>query len=157
VSNFFDTADLDRQAELDKEQSESGKFDPAPGDTLDAILTKAERFEGGQYDPTIVINLRNVGDEAVGGVEPGKIGYMFLPTVLRRKMLSAAPAVGTAFRLRFEGLTKPEGGGNEYKDWTILTESMSDQAKADRALWDRIDPGKPSASASASDNKEWSF
>jgi hypothetical protein len=160
--SFFDEADLDKQAAADKEASESPKFDPAPGDSINAILTKAEMFTGGQYDPTIVINLRNVGDKAVGGVDAGKIGYLFLPTVLRRKFLEAAPAVGTAFKLRFEGLVSPEGGGNSYKDWTLVTESMSETSKQDRRMWDAINPASvgvatPPAPQQSNTGEGWRF
>jgi hypothetical protein len=160
--SFFDTADLDKQAAADKEASESPKFDPAPGDSVDGILTKAEMFTGGQYAPTIVINFRNVGKKAVGGVDEGKIGYLFLPTVLRRKFLEAAPAVGTAFKLRFEGLVSPEGGGNSYKDWTLVTESMGDTSKQDRRMWDAINPANggvaaPQAQQQSNTGDSWTF
>lgn len=143
--SFFDEADLDQQAEADKEAADSPKFDPAPGDSVNAVLTKAELFIGdGRYAPTIVINFRNVGDKTVGGVEPGKVAYMFLPTVLRRKMIAAAPAVGSAFKLRYEGLTTPEKGGNPYKDYTLITESMQDGADPSKSapqLWTSLSSG----------------
>ena len=160
--SFFDQADLDKQAAADKEASESPKFDPAPGDHVDAVLTKAETFTGGQYAPTIVINFRNVGDKAVGGVEAGTVGYMFLPTVARRKFSEAAPAIGSAFRLRYEGKVTPEKGGNPYKDWTLVTESMQDTSKQDRHLWASIQPEGLSPEAARSqaatvDDSSWKF
>jgi len=120
----------------------------------------------GQYPASIVINLRNVGGEAAGGIEDGKIGYLFIPTVLRRKMLEAAPALGSAFQLRYEGTVKPEGGGNAYKDWTLVTENMLEGAapsKTDQELWNSINPdlrGAPAPqrqSAAQTGSKEWSF
>jgi len=160
--SFFDDADLDAQQAADKEASESPKFDPKAGDTVQAVLTKAEMFSGGQYDPTIVINFRNVGDKEVGGVEAGAIGYLFLPTVLRRKMLEAAPAVGSPFKLRFEGSVTPEKGGNPYKDWTLITGSMEDSTMADRRLWDSIDPGQragsmPTQGGGKQQDSDWKF
>lgn len=143
--SFFDQADLDKQAAVDKEAADSSKFDPSPGDELQGILTKAELFIGdGRYAPTVVINFRNVGSETVGGIEPGKVGYLFLSTVLRRKMLSAQPAIGTAFKLRYEGQVVPEKGGNPYKDWTIVTESMVDEedtSKSSPTMWTAIAAG----------------
>ena len=138
--SFFDGVDMDAQRKADQEASDSPKFDPKPGDMVDAVLTKAEYVPPKQYAASIVINFRNVGDETVGDVEAGKVGYLFLPTVLRRKMLEAAPAIGTAFRLRYEGKVTPESGGNPYKDWTLVTESMEDNSKMDRHLWDSINP-----------------
>lgn len=143
--SFFDDADLDQQQAADKEAAESPKFDPAEGDVLDGVLTKAEAYSKGRFDPTIVINFRNVGKDTVGGVEPGKVGYLFLPTVLRRKFLDAAPAIGTAFRVRFEGTVAPEKGGNPYKDWTLITESMTDATKVDRPMWEGIRPAEVNA------------
>ena len=120
----------------------------------------------GQYPASIVINLRNVSGTVAGGVEDGKIGYLFLPTVLRRKMLEAAPSVGSAFQLRYEGTVKPEGGGNAYKDWTLVTEAMiegADPSKSDQELWNSINPdlrgGGPAQSQRPVKNSpgEWSY
>lgn len=163
IISFFDDADLDGQQAADKEASESPKYDPKAGDEVNGVLTKAEMFTGGQYDPTIVINFRNVGDKKVGGVDAGAIGYLFLPTVLRRKMLETAPAIGTPFKLRFEGSVTPEKGGNPYKDWTLVTASMTDSNAADRVLWDAIDPAqradvpRSAPRGQAQDADSWKF
>ncbi len=152
--SFFDSMDddLEAQSKADAEASDADKFEPNPGDVLNAILLKADLFTGGQYDPAITITFRNAGDEAIGGVEPGKSGRMFLGAVLTTKMLDAAPKIGTPFSLRYEGKVTPASGGNPYKNWTLVTPWTrdSDESARDTALWTSITPEKLSPDARAS-------
>ena len=142
--SFFDEVDedLDSQKSADDEASDANKYEPEAGDQLQAVLLKADLFTGGQYEPAITITFRNVGDKKVGGIKAGESGRMFLQTVLKRKMMDAAPAIGTPFALRYEGKVKPASGGNPYNDWTVVTPftKSGDESARDRALWDSIDP-----------------
>lgn len=133
-NDFFENMDetMDKKATADKEAAEAPKFDPNPGDLLKAVLLKADAFVGGQYPPTAVITFKNVGEEAVGNVEPGKTGTLFASTVLRTKLFEAAPAIGQPFGLRFEGTVKPDSGGFSYKNWTVIGSGE------DRVLWKGI-------------------
>ena len=163
--SFFESAsdDLDAQQAKNQEASDADRFEPEAGEEVQAVLLKADLFTKGQYDPSITITFRNVGDKKVGGVEAGKSGRMFLSTVAERMFLEAAPAVGSPFVLRFEGKVKPESGGNPYKDWTLVTPFTKDgdENAYDRALWDAINPaGKvstPSARAGGNDGDTWKF
>ena len=163
MSNFFDDAsgDLDAQQASNKEASDADRFDPQAGDEVQAVLLKADLFTGGQYDPAITITFRNVGDKAVGGIEAGKTGRMFLSTVAERMFLEAAPAVGSPFLLRFEGKITPDKGGNPYKNWTLVTPFTKDgnEEAYDRALWDQINPGsrKGVSTDSRVDGDSWKF
>lgn len=127
---------MDGKHAADQEASDAPKFDPEEGETLHAILLTAKAFTGGQYEPTIAITFKNVGEDKIGGVEPGKSGMMFTPTVLRRKLLEAQPAQGKPFALRYEGV--PDG--KTYKDWTLITAYMKsgNQSDIDPALWSGI-------------------
>lgn len=163
--SFFEEAseDLDQQKAADDEASNADKYTAKAGDQLQAVLLKADLYTGGQYDPAITITFRNVGDKKVGGIDAGESGRMFLQTVLRRKMMEAAPAIGTPFALRYEGKVSPESGGNPYNDWTLVTPytKSGDEAARDRQLWDSIDPdqrtipqGRP---AQVADSDNWKF
>ena len=164
MSDFFDGIDdaIGKQHESDVEAADAPKFDPEAGEQLNAVLLKAEPFTKGQWGPTVIITFRNVGDEAVGGIEAGESGVLFTPTVLRRKILEAQPAIGTPFALRFEGTVTPEKGGNAYKDWTLLTSYMKsgDPADVDHELWNGIaavvNVAPPARTATVSDD-EWKF
>lgn len=152
---FFDGADetLAQQAEQDAQSD--NKYEPDPGDVLHGVLLKAEAYtkDTHGYEPTLVITVRNVGETKVGGIAPGESGYLFTPTVLRRKVLEAEPAIGTAFILEFKGKVTPDKGGNPYKDYTLVTESTKgegDESKRDRALWGQIQM----AIAQASQNRQ---
>ena len=142
ADDFFDSIDdaVANQNKADVEASDAPKFDPEEGETLKAVLLKVEPFTKGRFDPTFILHFRNVGDETVGGVEPGKAGVMFASTVVRRKFLEAQPAQGTPFALRFEGSVTPETGGNAYKDWTLVTKYMKSGDSADIApeMWASI-------------------
>ena len=164
--SFFDGASdaLDAQKAANREAQDADRFEPKAGDEVQAVLLKADLFTGGQYEPAITITFRNVGDAAVGGIEPGKSGRMFLSTVAQRMFLEAAPAVGSPFVLRFEGKVTPERGGNPYKDWTLVTPFTKDgdEEARDRALWDSIDPaqrvGAPRQSGGrAATDDAWKF
>lgn len=139
-NNFFDSVedDLDQQATIDQERE--NKYDPKEGDTLQGVILKAEAFTQGKYKATVSVTFRNVGEEEVGGVAAGDSAYFMTPTVLRRKFIEAEPKIGTAFMLRFLGSVKPEGGGNSYKDWVLVTESTKDEdaSKRDVGLWSSI-------------------
>lgn len=126
MSGFFDDIDeaMDAQSKADDEAAEAPRFDPNEGDELHGVLLEAKVYDGGQYPATVLLTFRNVGDEAVGGVEAGASGILFAPTVLRRKLFEAQPAIGTPFALRYEGKVVPTKGGNAYKDWTLLTGYM---------------------------------
>lgn len=141
MSGFFDGIDdaIADQKARDEEASDSTKFEPKAGEILQGVLLKAD-VASGKYDPNVVITFRNVGSKTVGGLEPGASGYMFTPTVLRRKIIEAAPKIGTPFALEFHGLVAPEGGGNSYKDFTLVTPFTKDgdATARDLALWDRL-------------------
>ncbi|RLB68527.1 MAG: hypothetical protein DRH08_00640 [Deltaproteobacteria bacterium] len=138
TNDFFEGIDdaMDSKQTADQEISDSPKFEPAEGETLHAILLTAKAFTGGRFDPTVVITFRNVGETAIGGVEPGTSGSLFAPTVLRRKLLEAQPAAGKPFALRYEGT--PDG--KAYKDWTLITSYMKtgNQTDLDPGLWSGI-------------------
>ena len=143
--SFFDsiTDDVEAQTASDTEDSDAGKFDPAAGDLLQGVVLKVDLFTGGNYSPAITLTFRNVGEKEVGGVEPGKSGRIFLGgVVIKRKMMEAAPAIGSPFALLSKGKVSPESGGNSYKDWTLVTPFTrdGDAASHDRALWDSVDP-----------------
>jgi hypothetical protein len=167
MSDFFDGIDnaMDKQREADSEAADAPKYDPKAGDELHGVLLKAEAFTKGQWGPTILISFRNVGDKAVGGVDAGESGVLFTPTVLRRKLLEAQPAIGTPFALRFEGSVTPEGGGNAYKDWTLLTsyQKTGDSSEVDPQLWNsiatKIDGVQPAARRDAAlpEDGAWKF
>lgn len=164
---FFDDVEeaLDAQQQADKEASEAPKFDPKPGDVLQGVLLGAEYFDKGQFDPTILVTFRNVGSSTVGGIEAGKSGVMWLPTVARRKFISAAPAVGSPFALQYVGKVVPEKGGNEYKDWTIVTPFTKDgdEHATDRELWDGLHrrleamPTRSGGSGNHGGGDDWQF
>jgi hypothetical protein len=170
---FFDD-DIDaavaEQGKADQEEFDAPKFNPDAGDQLHAVLLKAEPFTKGKYEPTIIITFRNVGEEKIGDIAAGESGVMFCPTVLRRKLLEAQPALNTAFALKFLGKITPEKGGNPYKDWTLFTENMkeADASKVDPAMWNAIEaamvaaedkayPQQTATSGPAADNKAWKF
>ena len=164
---FFDNIkdDIEGQHAADAEASDAGKFDPKEGEQLQAVMLKADLFTGGIYDPAITITFRNVGEKAVGGVKAGESGRMFLnTTVLKGKMMDAAPAIGSPFALVYDGKVSPEGGGNAYKTWTLVTPFTrdGDESAHDRALWDSIDPDqrsfvpKPQAKGQAVDS-DWKY
>ena len=163
--SFFDEVDEDlaSQKAADEEDSNANKYEPKAGDQLQAVLLKADLFTGGQYDPAITITFRNVGDKKVGGIEAGESGRMFLQTVLKRKMMEAAPAIGTPFALKYEGKVTPTSGGNPYNDWTVVTPftKTGDETAQDRGLWTSIDPdmrAKASPSvAKTNDSDGWKF
>lgn len=163
--SFFDDAssNLDAQQEKNQEAANADRFNPNAGDEVQAVLLKADLFTKGQYDPSIIITFRNVGDKTVGDVEAGESGVLFLSTVAERMFMEAAPAVGSPFVLRFEGKVIPDKGGNPYKDWTLVTPFTKDgNAEAyDRALWDSINPaamkGAPARAASSDGDSSWKF
>ena len=166
--SFFDSIDEDMEGQrtVDSEASDAGKFDPSEGESLQAVLLKADLFTGGQYEPGMTITFRNVGDKKVGGIEAGESGRMFLSgVVLKRKMLEAAPAIGSPFALRYEGKVTPSSGGNPYRDWTVVTPYTrdGDTNAQDRALWDSIDPDqrgftpKAAPSGQAQNSEDWKF
>ena len=138
MTDFFDGIDdaMNSKQTADQEQSDAPKFDPEVGDLLQGILTTAKAFTGGQYDPTVVITFKNVGDKEVGGVGAGASGSLFASTVLRRQLLEAQPAVGKPFALRRE--ETPDG--KNYKNWTLMTAYMrsGNQSDLDPALWSGI-------------------
>lgn len=166
--SFFDSTDddLKAQREADAEASDAGKFKPEAGEQLQAVLLKVDLFTGGQYEPAITITFRNVGDKTVGGIDAGESGRMFVnATVLKRKMMEAAPAIGSPFALVFEGKVQPESGGNAYGDWTLVTPFTrdGDENAHDRALWDSIDPDqrafapKTQAKGQAQGDGSWKY
>ena len=162
--SFFDSADdaLDAQKAANAEASDATKYSPEAGDTVNAVLLQARLFTGGQYDPAITITFRNVGEAAVGGIEAGKSGRLFLSTVLARQMTEAAPAIGSPFMLRYEGKVKPESGGNAFHDWTVVTPFTKDgdEASRDIGLWTSIQPpevGGSGRAASTSGDSDWKF
>jgi hypothetical protein len=164
--SFFDTADdaVEQQKAADDEASNANKYEPSAGQTVQAVLLKADLFTGGQYEPAITITFRNVGDKKVGGIEAGESGRMFLQTVLKRKMMEAAPAIGSPFILRYEGKVTPASGGNPYNDWTVVTPwtQEGDEAARDRVLWDGINPDgvvpmPTKAKAQGVDESSWKF
>jgi len=165
---FFDGIDdaLDEQHKTDQEAFDAPKFDPEPGDNLQGVLLKAEPFTKGKFGATVLLSFRNVGEEAVGGVEAGESGVLFCPTVLRRKLIESAPAIGTPFALRFEGKVTPEKGGNPYKDWTLLTsyQKTGDASEVDQPLWNNIqskmgddEPRGDSGNTVAEGDSGWKF
>ena len=139
MSAFFDDIDdaLNKQHDADTEASDAPSYDPQAGDLLEAVLLKVEPFTKGKFLPTFILTFRNVGEDAVGGVEPGASAILVASTVLRTKFFEAQPAPGTPFALRVEGTVKPERGGNSYKDWTLLTAYMKSGDASDVApeLW----------------------
>jgi len=138
TNDFFDGIDdaMDNKQTVDQEQSDAPKFEPKVGETLQAVLTTAKAFTGGQYAPTVVISFKNVGDKAVGSVDAGGSGSLFASTVLRRQLLEAQPALGKPFALRLE--ETPDG--KNYKNWTLITSYMKtgNQSDIDPALWSGI-------------------
>lgn len=166
--SFFDSIGeaLDAQHTADAEQADAPKFDPKQGESLNGVFLKAEAFTKGKYDATVLLTFRNVGDEAVGGIEAGASGVLFCPTVLRRKLFEASPAMGTPFALRFEGSVQPSGGGNAYKDWTLLTsyQKTSNMDEVDEPLWRKIqsvvdadEVPRTSTPSDSSDDGTWKF
>ena len=164
--SFFDEVDedLSSQHDADEEAADATKYDPSKGDSIQAVLLKADIYTGGQYKPAITITFRNVGDKEVGGIKAGESGRMFLATVLKRKMMEAAPAIGSPFALRYEGKVTPASGGNAYGDWTIVTPFTrdGDENARDRALWDSIDPDQrgftpPAQAQGQAQDSDWKF
>ena len=152
--SFFDDIDstVDAKAKADAEARDSDKFDPSPGDMLRGVLLKAERPTT-QFGKGLVVTFRNVGEEAVGGIEPGNSGYMFASTVLERMLQEQAPRIGSGIAIRYEGKVTPDSGGNPYKDWTVVSET------SDRGLWVGLYAGadEDKSSSKGEGNKEWSF
>ena len=164
--SFFDEADdaLDTQKAADDEASDANKYEPEAGDQLQAVLLKADLFTGGKYKPAVTITFRNVGSKKVGGIKAGESGRMFLGAVLTRKMMDAAPAVGSPFALRYEGKVTPASGGNPYGDWTLVTPYTKDgnEDAYDRTLWDSIDPDQrgftpPAQAQGQAQDSDWKF
>ena len=168
MTDFFDGIEdaMTSKAEADAEAADIPKFDPKAGEMLNAVLLEAKPFTGGDYDPTIILTFRNVGDKAVGGIEPGASGVLFTPTVLRRKLLEAQPAIGTPFALRFEGTVTPPKGFS-YKDWTLLTAYMKSGSPDDvnPQMWHAIAaevsvskaPTTQATPSNAPDMGDWKF
>ncbi len=141
MSDFFDSSEDALAKQADKDEQSDNKFDPSQGDVFKGIFLKAEAYTKGKYEPTVVLTIRNAGDKEVGGIEPGDSGYFFAPTVLRRKLFEAEPAMGTPFILESLGSITPEKGGNPYKGWTLVTPTTQDEpdeSARDRALWSSI-------------------
>lgn len=168
MTDFFDGIDdvMEGKAKADAEAADAPKFDPKAGETLNAVLLEAKVFSG-DYEPTVLITFRNVGDSTIGGVEAGASGVLFSSTVLRRKLLEGQPAVGTPFALRYEGKVTPAKGGNAYHDWTLFTayEKTGNPGDVDPAMWHTIQgeltAGAPRAQAQApaanADSSDWKF
>jgi hypothetical protein len=133
MTSFFDDVEskMDEKAEEDSQALSGTVWDPAPGEMLKGVLTRAEVAKT-QHGRSLVLNVKNVGD-ATGGIESGETATIWgSRTVLKSALLREQPALGKALAIRFDGSQESQSG-NEFFMYTILCE------ESDPALWDKLE------------------
>jgi hypothetical protein len=98
---------------------------------LKGVLTRAEVAKT-QHGRSLVLNVKNVGDES-GGIGTGETATIWgSRTVLKSALLRERPALGNALAIRFDGPQESQSG-NEFFLYTILCE------EADPVLWTKLE------------------
>jgi hypothetical protein len=133
MTGFFDDVEtkLDQKADEDSQALSGTVWNPAPGEMLKGVLTRAEVAKT-QHGRSLVLNVKNVGDET-GGIAAGETATIWgSRTVLKSALLREQPALGKALAIRFDG-TQESQSGNEFFMYTVLCE------EADPALWTKLE------------------
>jgi hypothetical protein len=133
MASFFDDVEtkLDEKAEEDSQALSGTVWDPAPGEMLKGVLTRAEVVKAAGRR-SIVLNVKNVGDDS-GGIGTGETATIWgSRTVLKSALLREQPALGKALAIRFDG-SQESKSGNEFFMYTVLCE------EADPALWTKLE------------------
>ena len=133
MTDFFDSLDekMDEKAEDDAAALSGSVWNPEPGEMLEGVLTRAEVAKT-QHGRSLVLNVKNVGDET-GGIGAGETATIWgSRTVLKSSLLREQPALGKALAVRFDGSQESQAG-NQFFIYTVLCE------ESDPALWAKLE------------------
>ena len=134
MSDFFDDLEtkMDSKADEDSQALSGEQWDPAEGEMLKGVLTRAEVVKASGRR-SIVLNVINRGDDS-GGIAPGGTATIWgSRTVLKSALLREQPAIGKALAIRFDGSQESQTGGNAFFMYTVLCE------EADPVLWGKLE------------------
>jgi hypothetical protein len=133
MSSFFDDVEskMDQKADEDSQALSGTVWDPAEGEMLKGVLTRAEVAKT-QHGRSLVLNVKNVGEDT-GGIAAGETATIWgSRTVLKSALLREQPALGKPLAIRFDGSQESQSG-NEFFMYTVLCE------EADPALWTKLE------------------
>jgi len=140
-------ADINELLNKQREERGADKWQPDAGDILEGILTKTGWYDGGEYDPSLWLIIKDMEDDTSVRV--------YCPTVLKNQVNEEAPAIGSGVAIRYEGRVTAEKSGRKYHDYTLALVPDKDGAVLrDHAYWKEngVYRGPEAANAAASDD-----
>lgn len=118
---------LDAQAKKNEEERGASKWEPEAGDTLDGILIKTGWYDGGDYEPSLWLMVKDMD---------GVVHRVYCPTVLLGQMREEMPAIGSGIAIRYEGRVQSEKSSRKYHAYTLVLVPTADgEVLRDYGYW----------------------
>jgi len=119
---------LDDKQEKNEEAQGAEKWSPEAGEMLQGIITKTGWYDGGAYDPSLWILVKNIAD--------GETVRLYATTVLLNQLREEMPKMGSGIAIRYEGRKPTQDGSRKYHSWTLaLVPDKSGVVHTDEAYW----------------------
>ena len=119
---------LDEKREKNEEVQGAEKWAPEAGEMLQGIITKTGWFDGGPYDPSLWILVKDIAD--------GETKRVYASTVLLGQLREEMPKMGSGVAIRYEGRKPTQDGSRKYHSWTFaLVSDKNVVLHTDEAYW----------------------
>ena len=119
---------LDDKMEKNEEVQGAEKWAPEAGEMLQGIITKTGWFDGGPYEPSLWILVKDIAD--------GETKRVYASTVLLGQLREEMPKMGSGIAIRYEGRKPTQDGSRKYHSWTLaLVPDKSGVVHTDEAYW----------------------
>jgi hypothetical protein len=117
---------LDQKNEQDEIERGATKWEPEEGDRLNGIVVKTGWFDGGDYEPSMFMIVKNL--DADGHLK------VWLKTALKGQMDDMTPAMGQQIAIRYDGMV--QGKTRAYHGYTsVLVPDSDGKVKRDQKYW----------------------
>ena len=119
---------LDDKQEKNEEAQGAEKWAPEAGEMLQGIITKTGWFDGGPYEPSLWILVKDIAD--------GETKRVYASTVLLGQLREEMPKMGSGVAIRYEGRKPTQDGSRKYHSWTFaLVSDKNGVVHTDENYW----------------------